>query len=273
MAEGLVQAASGLPLHPRQKPRFPISGPCSALNQALMELGALICTPRQTRCDICPLQTDCRAFATGRVGELPRLAPRAAVTERTFTAFALGHKGRWLLLQRPADTVNAHLWEFPSFETSSNRSTPEALLAREFDLSPAPWLHSLPAVRHSITRYRITVSPFVALLSPSTQPPAVPTQAGPEVPPGQAAPTAPATLKSGWFTPTEIETLALTSAHRKLWRHVLTQPIAAHPHPPKPVQPSRPTTPRQRGSAHQPIQSGASARTSRGQGSVTTTGD
>ena len=57
-----------------------ITGNCSALNQSLMELGALVCTPRNPQCVICPVQKLCVAFRENRVDELPNLGKRAAAT-------------------------------------------------------------------------------------------------------------------------------------------------------------------------------------------------
>jgi len=190
-----ADAASSLP--------FSVSGACSALNQALMELGALVCTPKQPSCARCPLHAECRALATGQVHRLPNLPARAKSTERRFIAFALQHRGRWLLRQRPAQSVNAHLWEFPAFEIAVDDATlePAEVLHRELRLRASP-LEALPTIRHSITRYRITVAPFYARL-----------------------PKANERSLSGrdglsWRTPEEIEALALTSAHRRLWNSV-----------------------------------------------------
>lgn len=190
-----LPAPSGLP--------FPVSGACSALNQSLMELGALVCTPKLPRCPECPLHDSCQARATGRAGQLPNLRPRAKATERQQIAFALESRGRWLVRKRPAGSVNAHLWEFPSFELPIRRSRnpdPVEVLHRELRIR-ASSLTPLPMIRHSITRYRITVTPFLGRLThiPQDQP----------LVDGQS-----------WHTAPEIEALALTSAHRRLWRQI-----------------------------------------------------
>ncbi len=185
------------------------AGPCSALNQALMEFGALVCTPKQPRCAECPLRTSCRALATDRVEHLPNLPARAAATERSFVAFVLEHQRRWLIRQRPAGTVNAHLWEFPTVEIDqTNRAlAPADLLSQALQL-PSPALTPLPCIRHSITRYRITLTPFLGRWPDSTSAPVPSIQSpGPE--------------DALWKTAGEIEDLALTSAHRRLWKSLL----------------------------------------------------
>src|SRR5271156_6733811 len=86
-------------------------GNCSHLNQSLMELGALICTPRNPQCLICPVKKLCVAFKKNRVEELPNLGKREAATARTFFAFVIERNGKFLVQQRPVGIVNAHLWE------------------------------------------------------------------------------------------------------------------------------------------------------------------
>lgn len=83
-------------------------------NQALMELGATICTPRAPSCDRCPIHEQCRAFARGT--QLGRPAPKAtkAIPTREFiTVVVRDARGRLLLRQRPRSGLLAGLWEFP----------------------------------------------------------------------------------------------------------------------------------------------------------------
>jgi A/G-specific adenine glycosylase len=120
-----------------------------------MELGAMICTPRAPQCDRCPVARDCVARRTSRVEELPKLRPRAAATPRRFAAFVVGHRGRFVVRQRPAGVVNAHLWEFPNVELSGDSDLHAA--AREALGFTAKKLLPFRTIRHSITRYRITL--------------------------------------------------------------------------------------------------------------------
>lgn len=116
---------------------------CGALNQALMELGAMICTPREPRCSQCPVASLCLAQTAGRIEEFPAKPVRPAVTRRYSRVFVYHHKGRYLVRQRPDEVVNARLWEFPNAETA------------------APKGARLCAFEHTITRYRIAVEAFV----------------------------------------------------------------------------------------------------------------
>ena len=126
---------------------------CGALNQALMELGAIICTPREPRCRECPVMNQCLARKSGRIDEFPAKPARAAVTHRRFAVFVYRHKGRYLVRQRPDDVVNARLWEFPNVELNGE---------------PSPKGARLCAFQHTITRYRIAVEAFLLEQKPKS---------------------------------------------------------------------------------------------------------
>lgn len=133
--------------------------PVSAFNQSLMELGALICTPRQPRCAACPAAKLCIARRQNRIGDLPALKPRVATTQRRFAAFVVQNKNKFLVRQRPPSVVNAHLWEFPNTEVDGKELRPLEFARQLFGeevVSVAP----LIAIRHTITRYRITLEAF-----------------------------------------------------------------------------------------------------------------
>ena len=165
---------------------------CSFLNQSLMELGALVCTPRTPQCGVCPVKRHCVALRENRVNELPNLGKREAATGRRFVAFVAGRNGRFLVRQRPAGVVNAYLWEFPNVEILNGTSDPKLEAKNIFGFEPSD-LKPLCTVKHSITRYRITLEAFVTRLKDS------PTKTG-----------------GLWKTPAQIQQLAFTAAHKKL---------------------------------------------------------
>ena len=176
---------------------------CSHLNQSLMELGALICTPRHPQCDICPLKRLCVAFREDRVGELPNLGKREAATARHFIAFVIEKNGRFLVRQRPVGVVNAHLWEFPNAE--GNVSSVKEVFKSIFSIAP-PALQPLGMVKHSITRYRITLEAFHVQFGGRSS-------TTPKIPRARSARPS----ESGvWLTPAQMNHLAFTSAHKKL---------------------------------------------------------
>jgi A/G-specific adenine glycosylase len=132
---------------------------CSHLNQSLMELGALVCTPRQPRCDLCPLSKLCVARRENRVEFLPKVAPRPNVTKLQFVAFVARRNSKILVRQRPAGALNAHLWEFPNVEVYSRDGAPVDACRKLFGIRPSALRHT-GTIRHSITRYRIRLDVF-----------------------------------------------------------------------------------------------------------------
>lgn len=195
LAEELVVQASRI-AQPAAKPktRSGTKGDaCSRLNQSLMELGALVCTPRNAQCLVCPVKKLCVAFKENRVDTLPNLGKREQATARRFMAFIVERDGRFLVRQRPVGVVNAHLWEFPNVEVNGGKIRAEETFKREFGFAPEI-LVPLATVKHSITRYRITLEAFRASAS------------------GRSLP------KNGslWKTPAQMRQLAFASAHGKL---------------------------------------------------------
>jgi A/G-specific adenine glycosylase len=88
----------------------------ATLNQALMELGARVCTPVRPRCEACPVGQHCRAFAAGVAAELPYKAKKQAVKAMTLATVLVERGDRFLLVRRPADGIWAGLWALPSVE-------------------------------------------------------------------------------------------------------------------------------------------------------------
>jgi A/G-specific adenine glycosylase len=102
-------------------------------NQALMELGALVCLPRRPRCLVCPLADDCAGRRSGRAETLPVRPPRRdGVRERRVIAVARD-RGRFLLVRNPDSSgLLAGLWEFPWAPRSASRAAWEAALAAAY---------------------------------------------------------------------------------------------------------------------------------------------
>jgi A/G-specific adenine glycosylase len=197
LAESLVREAARIE---KTKPRTAKAARhsplllCSCLNQSLMELGALVCTPRLPQCEICPVAQWCQARRVGLQHALPQIAPRSLVTRRRFVAFVVQRRGKLLLRQRPAGTVNAHLWEFPNIEVATDEAEPLAACRKALGITPADAVH-LRTIQHSITRYRITLDVF-------------------RIP---GASLAQGRVKADrWFNESEARQLAFASAHKKI---------------------------------------------------------
>jgi len=83
-------------------------------NQAVMDLGATVCIPRQPRCPECPLRELCQAAATGQVNEFPQRQKKKPVPVENLLAGIASWEGKVLLRQRPAQGLLAGMWEFPT---------------------------------------------------------------------------------------------------------------------------------------------------------------
>ena len=95
-------------------------------NQALMELGATVCTPRPA-CAVCPVQRFCAALASGEPTRWPEAPPRKPPRERLHVAAVVRRAGRLLLGQRPAEGRWAGLWELPRVELAPTDDAAEGL--------------------------------------------------------------------------------------------------------------------------------------------------
>lgn len=117
-------------------------------NQALMELGALVCTPREPRCERCPISGRCVARKEGRIAELPVPKARPSTIRVDVVVLAASRDGRWLLERRPPAGRMAGMWQMPTVDLRGRlfeKSRPRGL--REGEV--------LCEVRHTITRHRI----------------------------------------------------------------------------------------------------------------------
>ena len=86
-------------------------GKAAAWNQALMDFGALQCTPQSPRCLLCPLQESCYALRTGKIDGLPVKEKKLKRRERFFTYYLLRNNGRTAIRQRKAGDIWQGLWE------------------------------------------------------------------------------------------------------------------------------------------------------------------
>jgi A/G-specific adenine glycosylase len=128
-------------------------------NQALMELGALVCTPSQPGCLLCPLAQRCAARAAGRQDELPRRAPPPATVDVREVAVVVSRGPRVLVVQRSPTGRWANLWEFPHGEMQPGETPAEAAarLVREASNLTVEAGAELTTLVHGVTRFRITL--------------------------------------------------------------------------------------------------------------------
>ena len=119
-------------------------------NEALMELGALVCLPAAPRCDACPLAALCRGRASGRAAALPCKPPKKEKTRLPVTVALVESPAGLLLQRRPAGGLLANLWQPPAFEGRTlTRDQLDGELARLG--VRVDWEAALPAARHVFT--------------------------------------------------------------------------------------------------------------------------
>jgi A/G-specific adenine glycosylase len=114
-----------------------------AYTQALMDLGATVCT-RTPRCDACPLARQCIARKTGRIAELPAPRPRKSLPLRNVTWYVYLRKGKALLERRPSPGIWGGLLCFP-----------------EKAIVKAGRGEKLPPVDHGFTHFRLRIQPLL----------------------------------------------------------------------------------------------------------------
>lgn len=134
-------------------------------NQALMELGASLCSPKLPDCDHCPVSGFCQAFRDQTQHQIPQLAKRAVITDVTEASIAVRRKNTFLLRRRTAGERWAGLWDFVRFELDASVANDIAYMVQtvhqrtglKIELGP-----QLAELKHGVTRYRITLKCFVA---------------------------------------------------------------------------------------------------------------
>ncbi|MDF2440558.1 MAG: A/G-specific adenine glycosylase, partial [Abditibacteriota bacterium] len=180
----------------------------SQLNPAIMELGALICRPREPDCPCCPIAEFCAARAAGRQNELPQTAPKpqtiALQDACVFIQSTLDGAPRVLLRCRPHDAKIwwRGMWELPRVRVEN--AAPEATLQRWLrdemgvDAQIGALLHTM---RHGVTQHLITLNCFAAQVVTVTE-----------------------REELRWFAPHEIDALAVPSTMRQLLRWLERHP-------------------------------------------------
>ena len=131
-------------------------------NQALMELGALICTPRNPDCDRCPLASKCRANREGVVDRYPVREQKARVPEHTMVAGMVLKRGKMLLVRRPDEGFLGGLWEFPGDRCQTQETAAEACRRTVLERAGLQVTVGEPiaVMKHAYTHFKITLEVF-----------------------------------------------------------------------------------------------------------------
>ena len=177
--------------------------------QAIMDLGATLCTPRRPDCPRCPLAGLCRAKALGLEDELPRRAARKSVPTRMQVALLLERDGRFLVRQRPFSGMLGGLWEFPASDVAEGQVPLVAARRLLADLGLAGEPAEAGQVRHVYSHFKLDLRLYLAAVVDgfAIAEPAV----------------------SRWLTSAELAELPLHGAHKK----VLSDLIQSEPSTPE----------------------------------------
>ena len=146
-------------------------------NQALMDLGATICTPRSPDCSHCPLADLCQARLLGLQEQRPVKLPKRQTPHFTVTAAIVRQAdGRVLITQRPTGGLLGGLWEFPGGKLEESDAGLDGCLQRELDEELGVQVKvgsPFGVYRHAYTHFRVTVHAFLCTLANSRQPQAL----------------------------------------------------------------------------------------------------
>jgi A/G-specific adenine glycosylase len=171
--------------------------------QAMMDLGATICTPRSPSCPRCPWNARCAGLASGLASVLPYKAPKKAKPTRRGAAFFVQRAdGSILLRKRPANGLLGGMTEVPGSEWAES-GTPELNNDRPVD---AAWIRVPGIVRHTFTHFHLELIVYLAQIEEGV---CVSENADPE--------------RCRWVPQRELDAQALPSVMRKVVAHALGQ--------------------------------------------------
>jgi len=180
------------------------SGSASEYNQAIMDLGATICTPAAPACDRCPVAVLCQARALGIQKKRPVKKTKSAIPHYTVTAAVLRHNGQVFIAQRPDKGLLGSMWEFPGGKTNPGEQL-EACLKREIceELGIDIEVGSPFGIyEHAYTHFKITLHAFECQLK-------------------NGVPVAHEHQDIRWIKPAELETFPMGKIDRQIAQRLL----------------------------------------------------
>lgn len=170
--------------------------------QAIMDLGATVCTPREPKCGNCPLQEICQACKNGLAGELPLSRRKQKIPVRRQVALIVSSAGNRLLRQRPPVGFLGGLWEFPNDDLPPGQDPGQVAARLLSDLHVLGTLERVADVRHAYSHFKLELTVFTAAVDPAWM-----------------------IAEEGdyrWCSGVELEQLPLHGAHRKAYIKCLT---------------------------------------------------
>ena len=138
-------------------------GNTNNFSQALMDLGAMICTPRNPKCDHCPVAEHCRSFDLGIQSQRPVKNVKRSTPHHVVTAAVIREADSVLITQRPLSGLLAGMWEFPGGKVGETEKL-EACIVREIreelgvDIEV---VEPFGIYKHAYTHFRVTLHAFI----------------------------------------------------------------------------------------------------------------
>ena len=131
-------------------------------NQALMELGAMVCKPQQPLCSACPIQGLCLAYETGRVDEYPKKLKKSPTPQFNIAVGVVFKNSRVLITRRKPEGLLGGLWEFPGGKIQNDEEAKDACIREikeETSLSVGLDTY-LGRIKHAYTHFKIIMDVF-----------------------------------------------------------------------------------------------------------------
>ena len=127
-------------------------------NQAIMEVGSVICTPKNPNCSDCPLESKCLAKASGTIGILPVKSKKTKVRKRFFHYLIFQENNETIIERRIEKDIWQHLYQFPMIETDSSQ-TPESLISKGVFIESDEITHILSHQKITAKFYHLNAIP------------------------------------------------------------------------------------------------------------------
>jgi A/G-specific adenine glycosylase len=137
-------------------------GKAALFNEALMELGALVCSPKKPACPECPIKSACEGYKSGDPERFPLKRPTKKTPHYDVAAAVIRNKGKILITQRPERGLLGGLWEFPGGKKEPGETLEECLkreIQEELNIEIQIG-EKFFEVRHAYTHFRITLHCF-----------------------------------------------------------------------------------------------------------------
>ena len=135
-------------------------GQAGDYNQALMDLGATICLPKNPRCLLCPLMEICEARKNGTQDLRPVLKAKKVSPQYIHVAAVIIQRGRVLLAQRPADGLLGGMWEFPNGRVNADPAKELTKVINAAYSLKVKKKEALGIIQHAYTHFKVTVHAF-----------------------------------------------------------------------------------------------------------------